>query len=87
MTARCAYPSDVNDEERALITPYLTLLPEAAAQREHSLRVVFNGLRYVARDVMARAIFADWSERDAADLPQLMRRFTDAVQTDPAEQG
>jgi transposase len=55
MTARCAYPSDVNDEERALIAPYLTLLPEAAAQREHSLRDVFNGLRYVAPDAMARA--------------------------------
>lgn len=25
--------------------PYLTLLPEMAAQREHSLREVFNGLR------------------------------------------
>ena len=26
---------------------YLTLLPEGAGQREHSLREVFNGLRYI----------------------------------------
>ena len=49
MTARRAYPSDVSDEEWALVAPYLTLLPEAAPQREHSLREVFNGLRYVVR--------------------------------------
>ncbi len=40
-----AYSSDVSDEEWALVAPYLTLLPEMAAQREHSLREVFNGLR------------------------------------------
>ncbi len=32
-----------------LIAPYLTLLPETAAQREHSLREAFNGLRYIVR--------------------------------------
>ncbi|WP_264045759.1 IS5 family transposase [Methylobacterium flocculans] len=32
-----------------MVAPYLTLLPEAAGQREHSLREVFNGLRYVVR--------------------------------------
>lgn len=49
MTVRCAYPSDVSDEEWALVASYLTLLREEAAQREHSLREVFNGLRYVVR--------------------------------------
>ncbi|GJE27918.1 hypothetical protein LKMONMHP_2780 [Methylobacterium organophilum] len=49
MQSRRAYPSDVSDEEWALVAPYLTLLPETAAQREHSLREVFNGLRYVVR--------------------------------------
>lgn len=49
MQSRHAYPSDVSDEEWALVAPYLTLLPETAAQREHSLREVFNGLRYVRR--------------------------------------
>jgi transposase len=40
-----------------LVAPYLTLLPEAAAQREHSLREVFNGLRYVVRyGVASRAM-------------------------------
>jgi transposase len=45
MTVRKPYPSDVSDEEWALITPYLCLLPESAEQRHHSLREVFNGLR------------------------------------------
>ena len=47
--ARKPYPSDVLDEEWALVAPYLTLLPEAAGQREHSLREVFNGLRYIVK--------------------------------------
>ena len=38
-----------NDEEWAFVAPYLTLMREDAAQREHSLREVFNGLRYVAK--------------------------------------
>src|SRR5919206_177107 len=49
MQSRRAYPSDVSDEEWVLVAPYLTLLPETAAQREHRLREVFNGLRYVVR--------------------------------------
>jgi transposase len=47
--ARKPYPSDVTDEEWAFVAPYLTLMREDAAQREHSLREVFNGLRYVVR--------------------------------------
>ena len=49
MLCRKPYPSDVSDEEWALVAPYLTLLPEAAGQGEHSLREVFNGLRYVLK--------------------------------------
>ena len=49
MTARKAYPSDVSDEEWALVAPYLCLLPESAEQRHHPLREVFNGLRYLVR--------------------------------------
>jgi transposase len=49
MPARKPYPSDVSDEEWVLVAPYLTLLPEDARQREHPLREVFNGLRYVVR--------------------------------------
>jgi transposase len=47
--ARKAYPSDVNDDEWALVAPYLTLMTDAAPQREHSLREVFNGLRWIVR--------------------------------------
>ena len=46
---RKPYPSDVSDEEWALVAPYLTLLSEAALQREHGLREVFNGLRYILK--------------------------------------
>jgi transposase len=48
-TARKAYPSDVSDEEWGLVAPYLALLPETAGQREHPLREVFNGLRYIIK--------------------------------------
>ena len=47
--ARKPYPSDVTDEEWAFAAPYLTLMREDAPQREHDLREVFNGLRYLAR--------------------------------------
>jgi transposase len=47
--SRKAYPSDVSDDEWAFVAPYLTLMSEDAPQREHALREVFNGLRYIAR--------------------------------------
>jgi len=46
---RKAYPSDVSDEEWAFVAPYLTLMTEEAPQRAHSLREVFNGLRWIIR--------------------------------------
>jgi transposase len=46
---RKAYPSDVSDEEWALVAPYLTLMTEDAPQRTHPLREVFNGLRWIVR--------------------------------------
>src|SRR5690349_10544720 len=48
-SARKPYPSDVSDDEWSLVAPYLTLMREDAPQREHSLRDLFNGLRYVIR--------------------------------------
>ncbi|WP_165694164.1 transposase [Teichococcus deserti] len=49
MSVRKPYPPDISDEEWALVAPYLTLLPEEVVQWEHSLRKVFNGLRYVIK--------------------------------------
>jgi len=46
---RKAYPSDVSDDEWAFVAPYLTLMTEDAPQRDHSLREVFNGLRWIVR--------------------------------------
>ncbi len=45
--ARKSYPSDVTDDEWSLVVPYLTLMREDAVQRQHALRDLFNGLRYV----------------------------------------
>lgn len=47
--SRKAYPSDVSDEEWMFVAPYLTLMREDAPQREHELREVYNGLRYIVR--------------------------------------
>jgi transposase len=46
---REGYPSDVSDEEWAVVVSYFTLRTEAAPQREYSLRAVFNALRWLAR--------------------------------------
>jgi transposase len=46
---RKAYPSDVSDDEWAFVAPYLTLMREDAPQRDHELREVFNGLRWLVR--------------------------------------
>ncbi len=50
MPNRKPYPSDVSDEEWAFVAPYLALVREEdAPQRNHELREVFNGLRWVVR--------------------------------------
>lgn len=46
---RKQYPSDISDEEWDLVAPYLTLMTEDAPQRDHDLREVFNGLRWIVR--------------------------------------
>lgn len=46
---RKPYPSDVSDEEWNFVVPYLALIDEQAPQRRHSLREVFNALRWLAR--------------------------------------
>lgn len=47
--SRKPYPSDVSDDEWAFVAPYLTLMTDAAPQREHALREVFNGARWITR--------------------------------------
>jgi transposase len=47
--SRKPYPSDVSDEEWDFVAPYLALIDEHAPQRRHSLREVFNALRWLAR--------------------------------------
>lgn len=49
MSNRKPYPSDVSDEEWAFVAPYLALVREDAAQRNHELREVFNALRWIVR--------------------------------------
>ncbi len=47
--SRKPYPSDVTDDEWAFVSAYLVLLDEAAPQRTHDLREVFNALRWIVR--------------------------------------
>lgn len=76
-SARSPYPSDVSDDEWTFVAPYLTLLSETAGQRRHSLREVFNGVRYIVKTG------AHWRMLPH-DLPpwpvvyQQMRRWLDA---------
>jgi transposase len=44
-----SYPTDVSDEEWSYCAPHLTLMKEDAPQREHSLREIFNALRWMVR--------------------------------------
>ena len=46
---RKPYPSDVSDDEWALVMPYLVLMDEDAPQRAYPLREIFNALRYIVR--------------------------------------
>ena len=46
---KSGYPSDVTDEEWEFCLPYLLLMKEDAPQRDHSLRAIFNALRYMVR--------------------------------------
>ena len=43
------YPIDVSDKEWVFLAVYLTLMREDATQREHSLRELFNALKYVVK--------------------------------------
>lgn len=49
MKPTASYPRDVSDEEWAFVAPYITLMTEAAPQRVHPLRAIFNGLRWLVR--------------------------------------
>src|SRR5690242_17754298 len=46
---RYVYLGDGSSEAWAFVAPYLTLMSEDAPQREHDLREVFNGLRWLVR--------------------------------------
>src|SRR5215204_5819877 len=78
MATRKPYPSDVSDEEWAFVAPYLVLVREDAPQRNHELREVFNGLRWIVRTGSA------WRYYMPHDLPpweatcQQMRRWLEA---------
>jgi len=48
-SGKTSYPSDVSDEEWAFCAPYLTLMKEDAPQRIHSMRSLFNAVRYMVR--------------------------------------
>lgn len=74
---RKPYPSDVSEEEWSFVAPYLTLIDEQAPQRRHSLRDVFNALRWLARTGAPWRLlshdFPPW-----AAVYQQFRRWNDA---------
>ena len=47
--SRKPYLTDVSDEEWSFAAPYPTLMQESAPRRQHSLREVFNALRWIVR--------------------------------------
>ena len=47
--SRKVYPTDVSDEEWEFVAPYLTLLKEDAKQRVHTLRDVFDAVRWMVK--------------------------------------
>jgi|SRR5450432_739836 len=60
------YPSDVSDLEWEFCASYLTLMKPDAPQRRHSLRALFNALRYVAKaGVQWRYLPTDFPPYDA----------------------
>lgn len=75
--SRKPYPSDLSQEEWDFVAPYLTLMKEDAPQREHSLREVFNALRWLARAGAPWRLlphdFPPW-----AAVYQQFRRWSDA---------
>jgi transposase len=79
---RKAYPSDVRDDEWVLVAPYLTLMAAEAPQREHSLREVFNGLRWLRAGVFdaigpeRRAVLQRAQGRKAAPAAAIGERHT-----------
>jgi transposase len=71
------YPSDVSDAEWEFVLPYLCLIREDAAQREHNLRDVFDALRWIVRTgAQWRYIPADFPPWPA--VYQQARRWLDA---------
>jgi transposase len=44
-----SYPSNVTEEEWAFVAPYLCRMRLDAPPRDHELRAVFNGVRYLVR--------------------------------------
>ncbi len=78
-TNRKQYPTDVGDDEWAIVAPCLTLMKEDAPQRERVLRKVFNDARCIFR---THAPETDDAQRPAAvahPLKQTHRWIKDYV--------
>ncbi len=72
---RKSYPRDMTDDEWAFSAPYLLLMKEEAPQREHSLREVFNALRYLVRSGCSWRMLPNDLPAWAAVHQQAMRWF------------
>lgn len=86
MDTRNPHPTDVSDEEWAMISSYLELMPEASCQRRHASHDVFNALRYVVRsDIQRRMLPHDFprGKRSSAESTLAMQHSPAAPHTAP----
>ena len=78
MATRQPYLSDVSDEEWEFVAPYLALAREDAPQRDHNLREVLNGLRWVVQRWLKAGVF----EEMIHDL-RILLRLSEGKAPDP----
>ncbi|SFH91873.1 transposase [Planctomicrobium piriforme] len=76
---RTAYPSDVTDDEWAFLAPYLALVREDAPQRVHSLRAVFNAMRWLVRTGAQWRFMTAANEQEREQVADLCAAAQDAT--------
>ena len=62
-------PSEVKDDEWALVAPYRCPMREDAPRRDYALRDLFNALRYLARTGCPWRYLPPWAAALGPGLP------------------
>jgi transposase len=77
--ARKPHPTDVKDDEREFVAPYLAPIREDAPQREHDLREIYNALRWIVRSGAPWRMIPNDLPPWAAVYQQVQRRIKAGV--------